>query len=130
MEVRTSSTALMVVSIDSSRFGSPYLYKILGYLLERHDRVLTLIADDLMIYNRLRLGLTPVHMQHLAIQYGAESRTHLRRVVRREPTWNDRVRVTCWRSFCDSRFVAMMRRAFLLFTLDERFRQAVLDRAE
>ncbi|MFD2167617.1 hypothetical protein ACFSJY_15305 [Thalassotalea euphylliae] len=116
MSNNKNNTGMLVVSVDSKNFKSAFLRSVLPQLSERHDNVFIVVADELMVYNRLTPELTVEKWQSLMAGYWQERYNSIAKVVNHFSLAN--VQVKPYNEFCDPAFSSIFRRFWQLSLLD------------
>jgi hypothetical protein len=66
-----------VISVDNRAFSTKYLKAAFEYCDQQHSKVLVLIADQLMVYNKLRISSQSEQVTRLLEQYREQTKSRV-----------------------------------------------------
>lgn len=127
----SKGNAFIGVSLDSKLFSIDWIRLALQYILDRHDSLLFLLADDLLLYTRTARfsGLNPILDFPKAYSYANkrlhEFQTFLFSEIDRVDTKRCKIYVKQWGEFSDNIYVQILRKLQIAFTVVTPFRESV-----
>ena len=104
---------MLAISVTSHSFNSDFLKSAISLLLSRHQHVLVLIVDELMVYNRFQLPRGGADTSPILAQYRGDRERQLEKILA-TLDHGRRVQIGNYEDFCDYRYVRILRRLMLL----------------
>jgi hypothetical protein len=130
--IRPDEPAAVLVSLDSKLFTREWVRSALALLLAEHGSLMFLLADDLLRYTRTGRSfngdscLDFSQVSSKAEHRYEEVRRFLASEIRRlDPAAQERVRVSRWRDFTDSRYVGVLRSLHIAYACVGPWRECV-----
>jgi hypothetical protein len=119
----TSSTGLLVISVDSKNFSNTFMHKVLPKLSLLHKKVNVVIAVELMVYNRYNIGLSLENAKRVFQLYYSERFDNITKIIQHYQLAN--IEVQTYNHFCDQNFSNLFRRFWRIAMSDPLLMNAI-----
>ena len=133
-----SKKAFIGVSMDSKLFSREWVRYALRYVLDRHETLLFIIADDLYKYTRTISKITEkeykvldfLNISSTTMNKGTEIKKFiLSEVNLLDKNEQNRIEIKLWRDFSDYQYIDILRKLEISFITISQFKKTILKTA-